>query len=86
MKLLYPLLGLTLLLASVVQAGSITTIQLLICPAGEIISIIKPMLGAGDISYSTHNASGYISATSTRERSQTTRFTSFGSAKVPKVT
>jgi hypothetical protein len=48
MKLLYPLLGLTLLLASTVQAGSITTIQLMHRSAEEIIPIVKPMLGAGD--------------------------------------
>ena len=48
MKLLYPLLGLTLLLASTVQADSITTIQLMHRSAEEIIPIVKPMLGAGD--------------------------------------
>ncbi|MCP4470308.1 MAG: hypothetical protein GY815_06425 [Gammaproteobacteria bacterium] len=49
MKLLYSLLGLALLLASAVQADSITTIQLHNRPAEEIIPIIKPMLGAGDV-------------------------------------
>ncbi len=49
MKLLYSLLGLALLLASAVQADSITTLQLHNRPAEEIIPIIKPMLGAGDV-------------------------------------
>jgi type II secretory pathway component GspD/PulD (secretin) len=48
MKLFYTLLGLALLLASPVQADSITTIQLLNRPAEEVIPIIKPMLGADD--------------------------------------
>jgi hypothetical protein len=48
MKLLYTLLGLVLL-ASPVQADSIATIQLLNRPAGEIIPIIKPMLGTNDV-------------------------------------
>ena len=48
MKLLYTLLGLVLL-ASPVQADSITTIQLLNRPAGEIIPIVKPMLGTDDV-------------------------------------
>lgn len=48
MKLLYTLFGLALL-ASPVQADSITTIQLLNRPAGEIIPIIKPMLGTDDV-------------------------------------
>jgi hypothetical protein len=48
MKLLYTLLGLKLLLASAVQADSITTIQLRNRPAVEVIPIVKPMLGADD--------------------------------------
>jgi type II secretory pathway component GspD/PulD (secretin) len=47
MKLLYKLLGLVLL-ASVVQADSITTIRLSNRPAAEVIPIVKPMLGADD--------------------------------------
>jgi hypothetical protein len=38
-----------LLLTSVVQAGSITTIQLNNRPAEEVIPIVKPMLGAGEV-------------------------------------
>ena len=49
MKLLYSLLGLALLLATAVQAGSITIIQLHNRPAEEIIPIVKPMLGAGEV-------------------------------------
>ena len=45
MKLTYTLLGLALL-ATAVQADSITTIQLSNRPAEEIIPIVKPMLGA----------------------------------------
>jgi len=48
MKLFYKLLGLALLLASPVQADSITTIQLLNRPAAEVIPIVKPMLGANE--------------------------------------
>lgn len=47
MKRLYPLLG--LLLSCAVHANSITTIQLMNRPAEEVIPIIKPMLGAGDV-------------------------------------
>ncbi len=47
MKLAYTLLGLVLL-ASTVQADSITTIQLSNRPAEEIMPIVKPMLGADD--------------------------------------
>jgi hypothetical protein len=49
MKLLYGLLGLALLLASAAQANSITTIQLHNRPAEEIIPIVKPLLGAGEV-------------------------------------
>ena len=49
MKLLYPLLGLMLLLASAVQAASMTTIQLQSRPAEEIIPIVKPMLATGEV-------------------------------------
>jgi len=42
------LLGL-MLVASPLQADSLTTIQLLNRPAEEIIPIIKPMLGTGDV-------------------------------------
>ena len=38
-----------LLLTSAVQAGSITTIQLQNRPAEEIIPIVKPILGAGEV-------------------------------------
>ena len=38
-----------MLLASVVQAASITTIQLHNRPAVEIIPIVKPMLGANEV-------------------------------------
>ena len=48
MKLIFTLLGLVLLLASTVQADSITTIQLRNRPAVEVIPIVKPMLEAGD--------------------------------------
>lgn len=48
MKLLYTLLGLALL-ASPVRADSITAIQLYNRPAEEVIPIIEPMLGAGDV-------------------------------------
>ena len=48
MKLAYTLLSLVLLV-STVQADSITTIQLLNRPAEEIMPIVKPMLGAGDV-------------------------------------
>ena len=48
MKQIFTLLGLVLLLASTVQADSITTIQLRNRPAVEVIPIIKPMLGADD--------------------------------------
>lgn len=48
MKLSYKLIGLALL-ASPVQADSITTIQLLNRPAAEIIPIIEPMLGTNDM-------------------------------------
>ena len=48
MKLFYTMLGLALLLASLVQADSITTIQLQNRPAEEVIPIVKPMLGADD--------------------------------------
>jgi len=48
MKLLYILLGLVLM-ASPLQADSLTTIQLQNRPAEEIIPIIKPMLGTGDV-------------------------------------
>ena len=47
MNLIYTLLGLVLM-ASAVQADSITTIQLQHRPAEEVIPIIKPMLGADD--------------------------------------
>jgi type II secretory pathway component GspD/PulD (secretin) len=47
MKLLYKLLGLMLLI-SVAQADSITTIQLQNRPAEEIIPIVKPMLGTNE--------------------------------------
>jgi type II secretory pathway component GspD/PulD (secretin) len=49
MKRLFPLLGLALLLSWAVHANSITTIQLMNRPAEEVIPIIKPMLGAGDV-------------------------------------
>ena len=49
MKLLYPLLGLMLILASAVQAALITTIQLQSRPAEEIIPIVKPMLATGEV-------------------------------------
>jgi type II secretory pathway component HofQ len=48
MKLVYTLLGL-MLLTSPLQADSITTIQLQNRPAEEIIPIIEPMLGTGDV-------------------------------------
>jgi len=48
MKLLYTLIGLALL-ASPVQASSLTTIQLYNRPAEEIIPIIEPMLGSHDV-------------------------------------
>lgn len=44
----YPLFALTLLLVSVVQAASITTIQLRSRPAVEVIPIIEPLLEPGD--------------------------------------
>ena len=47
MKLAYKLLSLVLLV-STVQADSITTIQLSNRQAGEIIPIVKPMLGSED--------------------------------------
>ena len=47
MKLISLLIGLTLL-ASTVQADSITTLQLRNRPAGEVIPIVKPLLGAGE--------------------------------------
>ena len=47
MKLLFKLSGL-LLIISVVQAGSIATIQLQSRPAEEVIPIVEPMLGPGD--------------------------------------
>ena len=43
------LLALSLLLLSAVQAASITTIQLQNRPAEEIIPIIKPLLGPGEV-------------------------------------
>jgi len=48
-KLLYSLLGLALLLATAVQASSMTIIQLHNRPAEEIIPIVRPMLGAGEV-------------------------------------
>jgi len=48
MKLLYTLIGLAVL-ASPVQANSLTTIQLYNRPAEEIIPIIEPMLGSRDM-------------------------------------
>jgi hypothetical protein len=48
MKLLYSLLGLALLLTSVLQAGSLATIQLHNRPAEEIIPVVKPMLAPGE--------------------------------------
>jgi len=48
MKLFYILLGLVLV-ASPLQADSLTTIQLQNRPAEEIIPIIKPMLGTGEV-------------------------------------
>lgn len=47
MKLLYKLLG-PMLLVSVAQADSITTIQLQNRPAEEIVPIVKPMLGTNE--------------------------------------
>lgn len=47
MKLLYKLLAL-MLLVSVAQADSITTIQLQNRPAEEVIPIVKPMLGTNE--------------------------------------
>lgn len=47
MKLLYKLLAL-MLLVSVAQADSITTIQLQNRPAEEIVPIVKPMLGTNE--------------------------------------
>ena len=43
------LLAFSLLLLSSVQAASITTIQLQNRPADEIISIVKPLLGPGEV-------------------------------------
>ncbi|MFQ5643516.1 MAG: secretin N-terminal domain-containing protein [Thiogranum sp.] len=48
MKYLVPLLLLLSLLATVVQADSIETIQLHNRPAEDIIPVLKPMLGAND--------------------------------------
>jgi type II secretory pathway component GspD/PulD (secretin) len=48
MKRLGTLLVMALLLASAAQADSLTTIQLMHRPAGEVIPIVKPMLGPGD--------------------------------------
>ncbi len=48
MKPIYTLLGLALLTCPVL-AGSITTIQLHNRPAVEIIPIVEPMLGTGDV-------------------------------------
>jgi len=47
MKMLCKMLGLVLLV-SVVQADSITTIRLQNRPAADVIPIVKPMLGAND--------------------------------------
>ncbi len=47
MKLIYLLLGLTLL-TTTVQADSITTLQLRNRPAEEVIPIVQPLLGAGE--------------------------------------
>lgn len=49
MKLTGHLLILCLLLVSAVQAASITTIQLQNRPAEEVIPIIEPMLGPGEV-------------------------------------
>jgi hypothetical protein len=49
MKMIYSLLGLALLLASTAQADSLTVIQLHNRPAEEIMPVIKPMLGAGEV-------------------------------------
>ena len=49
MKRLYALLALTLLLTSVVEAASMTTIQLQSRPAEEIIAIVKPLLATGEV-------------------------------------
>ena len=46
---LYGLLAFSLLLLSAAQAASITTIQLQNRPAEEIIPIVKPLLGPGEV-------------------------------------
>jgi type II secretory pathway component GspD/PulD (secretin) len=48
-RLLCSFLALSLLLLPVVQAASITTIQLQNRPAEEIIPIVKPLLGPGEV-------------------------------------
>ena len=48
-RLLCGLLALSLLLLSAAQAASITTIQLQNRPAEEVIAIIKPLLGPGEV-------------------------------------